>query len=122
MRGAEWPWSAAGGRSWWARIRHGCSRWQVLFRIVFPMVKGGLFATAIFTFVFAWNDFIFALVLTRTEIITFPVQITHYFGGQSNFWAKIAAMSVLGTLPVFIAVATLQRFLVRGISLGAVKG
>ena len=100
----------------------GCSRWGVLFRIVFPLVKGGLFATAIFTFVFAWNDFIFALVLTRTEITTFPVQITHYFGGQSNFWAKIAAMSVLGSLPVFFAVATMQRFLVRGISLGAVKG
>jgi multiple sugar transport system permease protein len=100
----------------------GCSRWQVLMRVVFPLVRGGLFATAIFTFVFAWNDFIFALVLTRTEIITFPVQITHYFGGQSNFWAKIAAMSVLGTLPVFFAVATMQRFLVRGISLGAVKG
>jgi multiple sugar transport system permease protein len=100
----------------------GCSRWRVLWRVVFPMVRAGLFATAVFTFVFAWNDFIFALVLTRTEVITFPVQVTHYFGGQSNFWAKIAAMSVLGTLPVFVAVTVMQRFLVRGISLGAVKG
>ena len=75
-----------------------------------------------FTFVFAWNEFLFALVLTRSEVTTFPVQVTHYFGGQSNFWAKIAAMSVLGTVPIFIAVATLQRYLVRGISLGAVKG
>lgn len=100
----------------------GCSRWQVLMDVVFPMARSGLFATAVFTFVFAWNDFIFALVLTRTEVITYPVQVTHYFGGQSNFWAKIAAMSVLGTVPVFIAVATLQRFLVRGISMGAVKG
>ena len=48
--------------------------------------------------------------------------MTHYFGGQSNFWAKIAAMSVLGTLPVFFAVASLQRYFVRGISMGAVKG
>jgi multiple sugar transport system permease protein len=48
--------------------------------------------------------------------------VTHYFGPQSNFWAKIAAMSALGTLPIFIAVAFLQRYLVRGISLGAVKG
>jgi multiple sugar transport system permease protein len=100
----------------------GCSRWQVLTGVVFPMARAGLFATAVFTFVFAWNDFIFALVLTRTEVITYPVQVTHYFGGQSNFWAKIAAMSVLGTVPVFIAVATLQRYLVRGISMGAVKG
>ncbi|MFN0193211.1 MAG: carbohydrate ABC transporter permease [Aestuariivirga sp.] len=100
----------------------GCTRWEVLWKVVFPMARAGLFATAVFTFVFAWNDFLFALVLTRTEVTTFPVQVTHYFGGQSNFWAKIAAMSVLGTIPVFFAVATMQRFLVRGISMGAVKG
>jgi multiple sugar transport system permease protein len=100
----------------------GCTRWQVLLRVVFPMARTGLFATAVFTFVFAWNEFLFALVLTRTEVITFPVQVTHYFGGQSNFWAKIAALSVLGTLPIFVAVASMQRFLVRGISMGAVKG
>jgi multiple sugar transport system permease protein len=100
----------------------GCSRWEVLWKVVFPMARTGLFATAVFTFVFAWNEFLFALVLTRTEVITYTVQVTHYFGGQSNFWAKIAAMSVLGTVPVFIAVATMQRYLVRGISMGAVKG
>lgn len=100
----------------------GWSRWQTLLRVVFPMARTGLFATAVFTFVFAWNDFIFALVMTRSEVTTFPVQVTHYFGGQSNFWSKIAAMSMLGTVPVFFAVALLQRFLVRGISMGAVKG
>jgi multiple sugar transport system permease protein len=100
----------------------GCTRWQVLLQVVFPMVRTGLFATAVFTFVFAWNEFLFALILTRTEVVTFPVQVTHYFGGQSNFWAKIAALSVLGTLPIFLAVASMQRFLVRGISMGAVKG
>ena len=100
----------------------GCTRWEVLWKVVFPMVRSGLFATAVFTFVFAWNDFLFALVLTRTEVVTYTVQVTHYFGGQSNFWAKIAAMSVLGTIPVFFAVATLQRYLVRGISMGAIKG
>ena len=100
----------------------GCTRWQVIGKVVFPMCRAGLFATAIFTFVFAWNDFLFALVLTRTEVTTYTVQVTHYFGGQSNFWSKIAAMSVLGTVPVFIAVTFMQRYLVRGISLGAVKG
>ena len=100
----------------------GCTRWQVIWKVVFPMCRAGLFATAIFTFVFAWNEFLFALVLTRTEVTTYTVQVTHYFGGQSNFWTKIAAMSVLGTLPVFVAVVFMQRYLVRGISLGAVKG
>jgi multiple sugar transport system permease protein len=100
----------------------GCTRWQVIWKVVLPMSRAGLFATAIFTFVFAWNEFIFALVLTRTEVTTYTVQVTHYFGGQSNFWGKISAMSVLGTVPIFIAVAFMQRYLVRGISLGAVKG
>ena len=100
----------------------GCSRWAVLWKVVFPMARTGLFATAVFTFVVAWNEFIVALVLTRTEVVTYTVQVTHYFGGQSNFWAKIAAMSALGTVPVFITVSLLQRFLVRGISMGAVKG
>ena len=105
-----------------AALVDGYTRWQVLFKVVFPMCRAGLFATAVFTFVFAWNDFLFALVLTRTEVTTYTVQVTHYFGGQSNFWGKISAMSVLGTLPIFIVVGFLQRYLVRGISLGAVKG
>ena len=105
-----------------AALVDGYTRWQVLWKVVFPMCRAGLFATAIFTFVFAWIDFIFSLVLTRTEVTTYTVQVTHYFGGQSNFWAKIAAMSVLGTLPIFIVVGFMQRYLVRGISLGAVKG
>src|SRR6185436_10005831 len=83
----------------------GCTRWQVLWKVVFPMARAGLFATAILTFVFAWNEFLFALVLTRTEVTTYTVQVTHYFGGQSGFWAKISAMSVLGTLPIFVVVA-----------------
>ena len=100
----------------------GAGPLQAFARVTLPLSGPGLATTAIFCFVFAWNDFLFALVLTRTEVITYTVQVTHYFGGQSNFWAKIAAMSVLGTVPIFLAVATMQRFLVRGISMGAVKG
>ncbi|MEO8667077.1 MAG: carbohydrate ABC transporter permease [Bauldia sp.] len=100
----------------------GATRWQVIWRIVFPVARNGIFATAVFAFIFSWNEFLFALVLTRTQVLTFPVQVSQYFGAQSTFWAKISAMSVLGTLPVFFAVAAFQRYLVRGITLGAVKG
>lgn len=100
----------------------GLSPYQVLWRVVFPMVRMGALSTAVFTFIFAWNDFIFALILTRTETITFPVQVVGYFGSQSTFWGKIGAMSMLGILPMFIIVATMQRFIVRGMSMGAVKG
>jgi multiple sugar transport system permease protein len=100
----------------------GLSRWQVLPKVVFPMVKGGLFATAVFTFLFAWNEFLFALVLTRSDVVTYPVQVTGYFGSQSTFWSKIGAMSMLGLVPIAIVVGFMQRFIVRGISMGAVKG
>jgi multiple sugar transport system permease protein len=99
----------------------GCTRWQALSKVVLPVARNGIFATAVFTFIFAWNDYIFALILTRTEVTTYTVQVMGYFGAQSTIWAKISAMSVLGTLPIFFAVATLQRYLVRGISMGAVK-
>jgi multiple sugar transport system permease protein len=105
-----------------AALVDGHSHLSVLWKVTVPMARNGLIATAIFAFVFSWNEFLFALVLTRTEVITFTVQISQYFGSQSTFWAKIAAMSVLGTLPVFVAVTLLQRYVVRGISLGAVKG
>lgn len=100
----------------------GLTPFQVVLKVVFPMVKGGLFATAVFTFIFAWNDFLFALILTRSEVVTYPVQVTGYFGSQSTFWGKIGAMSMLGMLPMFFVVATMQKYIVRGMSMGAVKG
>jgi multiple sugar transport system permease protein len=105
-----------------AALVDGLSYLSILWHITLPVARNGLIATAIFAFIFSWNEFLFALVLTRTEVITYTVQISQYFGSQSTFWAKIGAMSVLGTLPVFIAVSTLQRYVVRGISLGAVRG
>lgn len=100
----------------------GLSRWEVLWKVVLPMARAGLFATAVFTFIFAWNDFLFALILTNSEVVTYPVKVTGYFGSQSTFWSKIGAMSMLGVLPMIFVVGTMQRFIVRGISMGAVKG
>jgi multiple sugar transport system permease protein len=100
----------------------GCTRWQALHRVVLPMARAGLLATAVFAFVQAFNEFAFAVVLTRSEVITFPVQITHHFAPMSTFWARIGAMSILGCLPVFIMVVAMNRYLVRGLSGGALKG
>lgn len=100
----------------------GLTRWAVLWKVVMPMAKAGLFATAVFTFIFAWNDFLFALILTRSDVVTFPVKVTGYFGAQSALWSKVGALSMLGVLPMIFVVGTMQRFIVRGISMGAVKG
>jgi multiple sugar transport system permease protein len=100
----------------------GCTRWQVLTRIVMPMAKGGMFATAVFTFIFSWNEFVFALVLAGREVVTYPVRLTTYFGQMQAFWNLAGAMSVLASVPVLIAVVFFQRYLVRGLSMGAIKG
>lgn len=100
----------------------GLTRWAVLRRVVLPMARAGLFATAVFTFIFAWNDFLFALILTKSEVVTYTVKVTGYFGSQSTFWSKIGALSMLGVLPMMLVVGTMQRFIVRGMSMGAVKG
>jgi multiple sugar transport system permease protein len=100
----------------------GLTRWSTLWKVVLPMARAGLFATAVFTFIFAWNDFIFALILTKSEVVTYTVKVTGYFGSQSTFWSKIGAMSMLGILPMVFVVGTMQRFIVRGMTLGAVKG
>ena len=105
-----------------AALVDGCSRFQMLFRIVFPVVRSGFFATAVFTFVFAWNEFIMALVLTRTQVATYPVIMAGYFNPQFTQWGRIGALSLVASLPVFLVVGLAQRYLVRGLSLGAVKG
>jgi multiple sugar transport system permease protein len=105
-----------------AALVDGASRFGVFWRVAVPMARNGLFATAVFAFIYSWNEFLFALVMTRNNVMTYTVQISNYFGPQSTFWAKISAMSVLGTVPVLVLVALMQRYLVRGISLGAVKG
>ena len=91
-------------------------------RVVFPMARAGIMATAVFAFVYAFNEFAFAVVMTRTDVITFPVQITHHFSPMSTFWGRIGAMSILGCLPVFFMVVAMNRYLVRGLSGGALKG
>lgn len=105
-----------------AALIDGTTRFGAFWRVAVPMARNGLFATAVFAFIYSWNEFLFALIMTRNNVMTYTVQISNYFGPQSTFWAKIAAMSVLGSIPVLIVVIAMQRYLVRGISLGAVKG
>ncbi|MCL6509094.1 MAG: carbohydrate ABC transporter permease [Anaerolineae bacterium] len=99
----------------------GASRLRTLFSITLPLASPGLIATGIFTFIFNWNEFLFALVLSRTNVITYPVKLTSYFGPEAAFWGEAATVSLLATLPVVIATLLMQRYLVTGLTLGAVK-
>jgi multiple sugar transport system permease protein len=100
----------------------GCNRWQVLWHVVFPLARMGMLATAVFAFIYGMNEFAFAVVLTRVDVLTLTVKISHYFGNTSTSWAWIAGLAVLGSVPAFLAVLLMQRYMVRGISMGALKG
>ncbi len=103
----------------------GYNTFQLLWQIVLPMTLPALVTTGILTFIFAWNEFIFALTfMTREELKTIPVAAAQ-LGGTSVFeipYGSIAAATVVGTLPLVALVLFFQRRIVQGLTAGAVKG
>ena len=94
----------------------------VFLRIVLPMVAPGIAATAILCFLYAWNDFFFALILTRTNARTAPVAVVNFMNYEGWEWGKIAAGGSLVMAPALIFSLAVRRHLVSGLTAGAVKG
>jgi multiple sugar transport system permease protein len=101
----------------------GCGPIKAFWRVILPLCVPGLVAVAIFTFLLAWNAYVFALVLT-TDPKMFPlsVGIANMMGEYQVIWNEMMAAAVLATLPVLILYGFLERYLVQGITAGAVKG
>jgi multiple sugar transport system permease protein len=100
----------------------GCSRLQAMWRVVLPVVSGGLAVTAIFAFLASWNEVLFALLLTSVRAQTTPVVIANF---QSQFgldWGGMTALAAVYSVPVILLTLFLQRQIVAGLTLGAVKG
>jgi multiple sugar transport system permease protein len=101
----------------------GCGVWGALWRIMLPLAAPGIFTAAILIFVYAWNEFFFALlILTQPERQTLPVGIALFQGEFTMPWGELAAASVLATLPLVLLVILFQRWIISGLSAGAVKG
>jgi sorbitol/mannitol transport system permease protein len=90
-------------------------------RILLPLIAPGLAATALITFIFAWNEFFFAVNLTSTRAPTVPVFLVGFITSEGLFWARLSAASTLATLPVILVGWVAQKQLVRGLTMGAVK-
>jgi ABC-type glycerol-3-phosphate transport system permease component len=105
-----------------AAIIDGCSTLGVIRRVVLPVAWPGVAATAIYAFAQAWNEFLFALTLmTRNELKTVPVGLAGFFGQYTTQWDLVMAASVVATVPTLIIFQFLQRQLVSGLTIGAVK-
>lgn len=101
----------------------GASWWQTFRYILFPLVMPGLVSTSIFSFITAWNEFIFALTFLQDDsLFTVAIGLQRFFGENTADWGPIMAASTLISLPVVIFFMLIQRNLVSGLSAGAVKG
>jgi multiple sugar transport system permease protein len=100
----------------------GCNRFQVLLRIVFPLVLPGMTATAIFCVINSWNEFVLANFLTSIHSKTVPTSVMMYLSVSGVKWGEMAATGVLAVLPVLIFAICVQKYMIRGLTFGAVKG
>lgn len=105
-----------------AALLDGCSRLQCLRYIVLPLALPGLIGTGIFTFLWAWNEFMFAVVLTSgPEVAPLTVRMSQFFSQYGRDWNNIMALNVIASLPLLVAFIWLQRWVVAGMTAGAVK-
>ena len=106
-----------------AALVDGDSRLGALVRVILPLVSPGLAATAVFCLIVSWNEFLFALVLTQTDAaMTLPVGIAGRVTQYEIKWGVMSAAGVVAMMPILVFALAMQRYLVRGLSLGAVKG
>jgi len=99
----------------------GCSEIGVFSKVVLPLSSPGLVVTAIFCFIFSWSEYPFALVLTRDKVIPLSVALPGFFGQQMVFWGEVGAISTISMLPLFVLGVLARRYLVRGLTMGAIK-
>ncbi|MCA9862198.1 MAG: carbohydrate ABC transporter permease [Thermomicrobiales bacterium] len=104
-----------------AAMLDGLGHVAILRRIIFPVIAPGVAVTAIFTFVFAFNEYLMALVLTSRNASTAPVTVAKFIQPYSILWGDVGAAATIQLVPILIVVFLLQRHIMRGISLGAVK-
>jgi multiple sugar transport system permease protein len=100
----------------------GASRLQALRRVIIPQVQGGLAVTTVFVFLNAWNEFLFAVVLSGNTVRPVTIAMFNFVSVEQTLWAKLAAVSVLAMLPVIVVGLVAQKSIVKGLTVGAVKG
>lgn len=104
-----------------AAMIDGSSRLGALFRVVLPVARPGIIAVAVFAFINAWSEVLFASVLTNNDTRTLPIGLQSYSSESDVLWNELMAASITVSLPIIVAFLFVQRYLVAGLSAGAVK-
>jgi multiple sugar transport system permease protein len=105
-----------------AALLDGYTRWQTFRKYILPLAGPGIAVTALFVFIFSWNEFIFALIFTRSDIQTLTITLSGMIGGHEIAWGELSALSLVAITPGMILTLFFQKYLVRGLTFGAVKG
>lgn len=100
----------------------GCSRASAMFRVVLPIIAPGVLTATIFAFLNAWNEFLFALVMSDPVTKTFPVRLSEYINEERIALESMFAAGIVATIPGLILIAIFGRYIVRGLTAGALKG
>ncbi len=104
-----------------AALIDGTSVFGAFWRVTLPLITPGLVVAALFSFIFTWNEFMFALLLTRRDVRTLTIIIPSLVGGHEILWGQIAAAGVVAIIPGTLLALFLQRYIVRGLTMGALK-
>jgi multiple sugar transport system permease protein len=105
-----------------AAMVDGCTRFGAFWRVVLPSATPGLTATFVYAFLMAWDELLFVTALTERHAETIPIGIRNFIGNYSEEYAQLMAAGVVSTIPVMLAFFATQKWLVKGLTAGAVKG
>ena len=105
-----------------AALVDGCSRWRAFWKVALPLAAPGIVAAAVFAFIFCWTEFFFALILTSRHAFTLPTVFRSFLGFQASQYGEASALAIVSLIPSMVLGMLVQRHLVRGLTLGAVRG
>ncbi|MEM1287693.1 MAG: carbohydrate ABC transporter permease [Pseudomonadota bacterium] len=104
-----------------AAMVDGSSRLQVIKNIVLPMAAPGLLTAGIFCFIIAWNEFLFALILTNKDAVTLPIGLALFRAEEGDLWNLLSAAGIIIMLPMFVLALLIRKYFVQGMTMGAVR-
>ena len=104
-----------------AAVVDGCNQVQLLIRVTLPLIMPGIITSAVFTFIQSWNEFLFALILTKREATTVTIGLMTLNAERGILWEQMAAAGLIVMVPIFILSFSIRRYFVEGITMGAVK-